>query len=67
MQNSEEKIRKDPDRYQKFVINPKGEIEVEWINTRFSDVIIELLPEQERKQLIELNKDSPLGPKIFCG
>jgi hypothetical protein len=52
---------------QKFVIKPDGEVLVEWVNPSFSDVVLELYPEEEKNKLIELNKDSPLGPRIFCG
>ena len=56
-----------PNKLQKFVIKPGGEIEVTWVNPAFSDVILELYPKEERDKFIELNKDSPLGPRIWCG
>lgn len=52
---------------QKFIIESDGNIKIDWISTEFSDVIIELLPEKERNQIKEMNKNMPLGPKIFCG
>lgn len=52
---------------QKFVILPDGSIDIEWVNPAFSDVIIELLPEEERNQLVEINKQFGLEPKIYCG
>jgi hypothetical protein len=52
---------------QKFVIKPDGEVFVEWVNPSFSDVVLELYPEEEKNKFIEMNKDSPLGPRIFCG
>jgi hypothetical protein len=62
---------KDPNYHteevQKFVIKLGGEIVVDWVIPAFSDVILELYPEQEKQKMIEMNKDSPLGPRIFCG
>jgi|GEM_PF-7037364 len=52
---------------QKFVIKSDGTIHVEWINPDFSDVILELYPEDERKCIQEMNKDNPIGAKIWCG
>lgn len=50
---------------QKFVIRPDGSIYVEWVNPAFSDVILELYPEEQRQQMIKLN--APNEPKIWCG
>jgi hypothetical protein len=52
---------------QKFTILPDGSIDIEWVNPSFSDVIIELLPSEERQQIIDLNKKFGTQPKIYCG
>lgn len=57
----------DPNNQQKFVILPDGSIDIDWVNPAFSDVIIELLPEQERQQLIDINRQCGTEPKIYCG
>lgn len=50
---------------QKFVIKPNGEIFVEWVNPAFSDVLLELYPEEEKQRMIDMNW--PSEPKIYCG
>lgn len=57
----------DANQQQKFVILPDGTVDIEWINPAFSDVIIELLPEDRRKSLFELSEKFGTEPKIYCG
>jgi len=52
---------------QKFIIKPNGEIVVDWVIPEFSDVIIELMPEERRKMYIEEGKRTGQGPRIYCG
>ena len=56
----------NPEHLQKFVIKPDGTIFVEWVNPKFSDIILELYPDDERKKFKELNAHDP-NPKIWCG
>jgi hypothetical protein len=51
---------------QKFVIKENGEIHVEWVTVEFSDVVLELLPENQKKIIVD---NTPVGmkPRIFCG
>jgi len=57
----------DPNKDQKIVIGKDGSIEIEWINPSLSDTILELLPEDQRKSVVEPSVDSGLEPKIYCG
>jgi hypothetical protein len=61
---------KDANRLQKFIVKPNGEVEIEWINPSFSDVIIALFPEEDRSVKIDhVDIDAKLfgGPRIWCG
>jgi hypothetical protein len=55
----------NPDKLQKFVIKPDGTVFVEWVNPAFSDVILELYPEDEKKKFLKLNEGRQA--KIWCG
>jgi len=52
---------------QKFIIKPNGEIVVDWVIPEFSDVVIELMPKEQRQRYIEDGKQSGKGPRIYCG
>jgi hypothetical protein len=67
----EDMAETDANKLQKFIIKPNGEVEIEWVNPAFSDVIIALFPEEDRrvKSTDGTNLDEELfgGPRIWCG
>lgn len=69
MEEPEASIPKDPkqahkDAEQTFTIAQDGTIDIGWVQPEFSDVILELIPD-EKKINDELNKGKK--PRIFCG
>lgn len=59
------------DKLQKFIIKPNGEVVIEWINPSFSDVIIALFPEEDRRVRSAdgscIDEKVFGGPRIWCG
>ena len=53
---------------QKIIVEKDGTIKIEWVNTEFSDTVIELLPEDRKKQIKKFNEKMGIKDhKIFCG
>jgi len=59
---------KNPKKEQKIIIEKDGSVYIEWINAEFSDTILDIMPEKDKKQIKDINdKFGIKDPKIFCG